>query len=435
MRPQAAGRAALLRSRADFRLLVAASRCTLPRNRCSSSLSIGRGQRVSLLGAVVTESCPEHFGTDGSSLQEHPAGYHDPAGLPGTVPSKDRESDPWLSRSRCLDRARRRCCKMGGLAALPMVSNFAAFSHAMGWLLRSGAVADIALVLPEEPSQDERDAEQGEGEHLREHERPGSLEPVPGSGVHRRGGSRGGGARHEQGGGSGEEALGQRTQWEQSAGRGGRGSQDRRFLAHSVVLAARSEKFAAMLRFLRMQDTGGSLDSEDEEDSEADQDDASANTSCAHAPTAEEREGSCNHQPSGDDYQSLDGTSSASQAGIGSSRWCRGHEQGAGSGLPRSEPPRPDDAPRSRDGQAGGVRGWRGHRCRPRRRALREVELKSPLLSARSLGLFLDFLYTGLLDPSTSPGELAELALIADEYLVPELTEQAEMLLVETLVS
>ena len=39
------------------------------------------------------------------------------------------------------------------------------------------------------------------------------------------------------------------------------------------------------------------------------------------------------------------------------------------------------------------------------------------------------------MDPGLSAGELSELALVADEYLVPDLTQQVETLLVERLVS
>ena len=47
----------------------------------------------------------------------------------------------------------------------------------------------------------------------------------------------------------------------------------------------------------------------------------------------------------------------------------------------------------------------------------------------------MEFLYTSVLDPGLSAGELSELALVADEYLVPDLMWQAEALLVECLVS
>ena len=185
-----------------------------------------------------------------------------------------------------------------------------------------------------------------------------------------------------------------------------------RFLAHSMVLAARSEKFAAMLRFVRRQD--------DDEHACADGDAAS---SADEGTTTN----GCEDCPLVSSYGLERGDAGAP-------------EEAAGRGLPDNGGSNGvDELP-----SASRCRSRAPEHCqrvhhrpvrRPRRDPTpRELELHSPLLSPRSLGLFLEFLYTGVLDPSLSTGELSELALIADEYLVPDLTRQVEALLVESLV-
>lgn len=229
----------------------------------------------------------------------------------------------------------------------------------MRWLLRTEALADVALILPDDsPEVKEQEQEQ-------EQDDDGAL--VEGS----------------------DSRLG--------------GKARRRFLAHSTVLAARSEKFAAMLRFVRMQDSQLSHESSSstsERSLSADDGDDDDNQDEEPAECGEKSAGA-NMQPPATLLSAVPGDPTLR---------CRGRR------TRRNLP------------------GRRRRRRQARPRAVRELELRSPLLSARSLRFFLEFLYTGILDPALSTAELSEAALIADEYLVPELTHQAEMLLVEALV-
>lgn len=194
------------------------------------------------------------------------------------------------------------------------------------------------------------------------------------------------------------------------------------FLAHSMILGSRSEKFAAMLRFVRRQGAASSVASDvssTESDASENEDrsigesevwgtgDAGADDGQSSSRDGVEQQD--NSYRSGDEDGDLD----------------EGHKDG-------QVPSRLQRSCRRSSGQCFDSRPCR---CRVRRDpAPREMELQSPLLSPRSLGLFLEFLYTGVLLPSLSTRELSELALIADEYLVPDLTRQAETLLVECLV-
>lgn len=281
--------------------------------RCMSTLSIGRQERAVLLMTALSEAC------SGCSSD--------------TFPSRalqDSEQHPLLRGHH------ESCCDALAAAAAPLASNFAAFSHGLGWLLRTGAVADVALVLP-----------------------------APGDGE------------------SSDNGWG-REMTKESDGDG-----RERFLAHSVVLGARSEKFAAMLRFMRRQDDA--IGQEYGGDAEAD-DGASI--------------GDGNNNGSWSDCESAaDGRCAFDSEPLRSPVCDRRTALASRKSFPHRDP------------------------------SLRELELHSPLLSPRSLVLFLEFLYTGVLNPLLSAGELSELALIADEYLVPDLTLQAEALLVEYLVS
>lgn len=229
------------------------------------------------------------------------------------------------------------CCDAPHIA-VPLASNFSAFSHGMGWLLRTGAVPDVVLVLPaREDVTTELPAPQG-----------------------------------------GKEEAGQKGMQRKMS----ESESETHVHAHSVVLGSRSEKFAAMLRFIRRQ--GGSTVQVCDGDGDAGGLCKSSNGVC-----------DCCHEHEGNTHADVcwDRADSRFQANARQQRYCR-----------RDPPPR-------------------------------RLELHSPLLSPRSLRLFLVFLYTGVLDPGLSAGELSELALIADEYLVPDLTQQAETVLVEYLVS
>lgn len=271
--------------------------------RCMSTLSIGRQERAVLLLTALAEACSGR-----------------PSDTFASRALQDEEQHPLLREHHesC-------CCDALAAAAAPLASNFAAFSHGLGWLLRTGAVADVALVLPA----------LGDGE-------------------------------------SSDSGWG-RVMTKESDG-----DSRERFLAHSVVLGARSEKFAAMLRFMRRQNEA------DDDASVGDGDNDGSWSDCGSA---------------------ADGTCAVDSETLRSPVCDRRTALASRKSFPRRDPP------------------------------LRELELHSPLLSPRSLVLFLEFLYTGVLDPLLSAGELSELALIADEYLVPDLTLQAEALLVEYLVS
>lgn len=197
-----------------------------------------------------------------------------------------------------------------------------------------------------------------------------------------------------------------------------------RFRAHSMVLTARSEKFAAMLRFVRRQADDGHVG--------VDRDDGPSIEEMGVAESADRPRGMGCWATQSNDCEECRAVSSC--------------------GLERGNVGAPEEAlcGELRNGgnfcgvnplpSARSCRSPRhGQRRRPLRRPRRDptprqLELHSPLLSPRSLGLFLEFLYTGVLNPSLSAGELSELALIADEYLVPDLTRQVEALLVESLV-
>ncbi len=188
-----------------------------------------------------------------------------------------------------------------------------------------------------------------------------------------------------------------------------------RFLAHSPVLASRSEKFAAMLRFVRRQDDSNDVCAVGDDDGNSVSDDSDSSVESA-----------------GDIYCST-GQSNNACEDVGAIS-AGGFQQGgteAGYGELEAEVSSIESGcPPRRHHQ---------YRCPLRRRPRRdpkprELELHSPLLTDRCLGLFLDFLYTGVLNPSLSTRELSELALVADEYLVLDLTEQVEALLVERLV-
>ena len=242
-----------------------------------------------------------------------------------------------------------------------------------------------------------------------------------------------------------------------------------RFLAHSLVLGARSEKFAAMLRFVRRQDVDGGLDPSD-----AALDDGSNSSNIVYSSS-----GDIFSSDNGGDYEHSrcagacgihDGSSNGSGGRGGSGDGDGGGnadavptaaetsgqtmpEEGTTSadhvttsgGMEQEEAADPKldrfSGLQEEDRDTGVRRSSLGVcACRRRRRLRRDLpprvlELHSPLFSRRSLGLFLEFLYTGVLDPGLSAGELSELALVADEYLVPDLTQQVEMLLVERLVS
>lgn len=279
-----------------------------------STLSIGRQERAVLLMTALDEACS---GRPSDTLVYRAL--------------QDEEQHPLLRghSESC-------CCDALAAATAPLASNFAAFSHGLGWLLRTGAVADVALVLP-----------------------------APGDGESSDSG------------------------WGRVMTKESDGNNRERFLAHSVVLGARSEKFAAMLRFVRRQDDAVGQSCGD--DTEAD-DDASVG-------------GGDDDGGWSDCGSASDGSCAVGGETLRSPVRDRRTALASRKGSPRHDPP------------------------------LRELELYSPLLSPRSLVLFLEFLYTGVLDPSLSAGELSELALIADEYLVPDLTLQAEALLVEYLVS
>lgn len=370
------------------------------------------------------------------------------------------------------------CCAEGGLVAVPAASNFAAFSHGMGWLLRSGVAADVALVL-ELPSSEAEDDVQQEGELL-ERQKECTRQRLPsssredsdgvrcgiqqGSGLTRQGYETGG--RDSVGHPDADQCAGIYTDRQeknhgvaehhndvgastsevtelQQAGllpqappprKADVKTPSRRFVfpAHSLVLGARSEKFAAMLRFVRRQDaqcsTSGDSDSDsyDIDEDEDEEDNHEANGTGASATGNGETDGCFGSELAGP----LLATPARSWANTG-----------LGEGQEHPEETLP-----ARPGRSVSSCSWCeccraarrrkvGRPVRVRRWVPRELELRSPLLSPRSLGLFLEFCYTGVLDPSLSAAELSELALLADEYLVPELALQVESLLVETLVS
>ncbi|CAM9211740.1 unnamed protein product, partial [Hapterophycus canaliculatus] len=381
-----------LRKRAvDFDQLVP---LLLDPNRCASTLSIGKNERAILLEAALADACPRNR-----------KGV--PRGLDEVTPElfSAPQLGQWSSRTR------RGCCNAAGRVrgesgrerqAVPLVSNFSAFAHDMGILLRTGVVADVVLILPERLD-GSRTVEQaavmsGAGENTTEEESGRSGED-----------------RQEQDGRKSVTASSTENETATTWPR-----QSNRFLAHSMILGSRSEKFAAMLRFVRRQDAGSSVAS----------DSSSAETD------ALEDEDRGRGQAEGWDTGNVYGNGQACSRGDVKQQYSACHDEDEDgdshkahkdgmvpSSFQDSYHPSPGQSYRPRPGRYS-VR---------RDPAPREMELHSPLLSPRSLGLFLEFLYTGVLIPSLPTRELSELALIADEYLVPDLTRQAEALLVECL--
>lgn len=301
----------------------------------------------------------------------------------------------------------------------PLESNFSAFSRGLGWLLRTGMVADVVLVLRTKSCS--RDGS-GMSEHGRmttdSREKGVRDQCYDGDGGDAIGCSESGarqvvGAAHISHVGVSRGSL----DTDVKAGAGKDANGDIRFLAHSLVLASRSEKFAAMLRFVRRQDDSndvwavGDYDSSSTGDGLEGSIESTGDIDC------------CTRQSDGyDDSGSASAGGLEQVVGAPEEAGCVELEKGGGG----TESPFTEDCCRPQ-----------GHRLRRRPRrdpTPRELELHSPLLSARSLGLFLDFLYTGVLNPSLSTRELSELALVADEYLVLDLTHQVEALLVERLV-
>ncbi|CAN0450552.1 unnamed protein product [Ectocarpus sp. 8 AP-2014] len=297
----------------------------------------------------------------------------------------------------------------------------------MGWLLRTGTVADVVLILPEQPSHSDAMPpatvlDDGEEDEKNDSGNRESLSPGGRVGVQSRerdarsaDSAVDSPSRVSSGGLVKDEGSGRpKADSPKMEGTTKDQLENSRFLAHSMVLASRSEKFAAMLRFVQRQD-GDSRTYADSVDGSSTDDDFSTD---ADIPEGEHR--NREESPWGDVEQG-----EAVGHNQGEAVDNRGQD-GEVSQLPRSDSCRPSP-PSDR----------RCHRRRrPRRNpAPREMELHSPLLTPQSLGLFLEFLYTGVLDTSLSTRELSELALIADEYLVPDLTRQAEALLVECLAS
>lgn len=290
----------------------------------------------------------------------------------------------------------------------------------MGWLLRTGTVADVVLVIPEQPSHSDAMLPAtmiDDGEEDAKNDSGNRGNPSPGGGVGVQSSERDAHSADSTVDSPASVTSGRLVK-DEGSGRPTADStkmegttkdqvENSRFLAHSMVLASRSEKFAAMLRFVQRQD-GDSRTFADSVDGSSTDDDFFTD---ADVPEGEHR----NREESRGE--------------------ATGHNQGeavdnGGKDGEVSQPPRSDSRRLSPSSDR------RCHRRRrPRRNpAPREMELHSPLLTPQSLGLFLEFLYTGVLDTSLSTRELSELALIADEYLVPDLTRQAEALLVECLV-
>ena len=260
-------------------------------SRCSSTLFTGYPERAVLLIAALTEACP--------------------GGMPGGFPRDTKRKNRTASFP---GQRRRRGRPTANEPPVPLASNFSAFSHGIGWLLRTGAVADVALILPVRPGDAEEEsmandgAEEWEEEEEEEEEEEaeeqgkkavqylgafiqdaagvtgacdrGSRVDSPGSGARQRadGGGRVGGRGSGVQQGDGGVENGRQLLGEMLPGCGREGdrravpkarrtkkskTEPPRFLAHSLVLGARSEKFAAMLRFVRRQDVDGGLDPSD----------------------------------------------------------------------------------------------------------------------------------------------------------------------------
>lgn len=395
--------------------LALCTRC-IP-SRCTSTLSIGRQERAVLLTAALADACPP----------ESPRSQNE-APDPLAAPQRRRPIPP--NPRRCYDAARCNGDRRNpDRPAVPLVSNVSAFSHDMGWLLRTGTVADVVLVLPEQSSHSDvmppaTVVDDGEENDKND---PGNREnPSPSGGVDVQSSERGAHSAHSavdsprvsSAGLLKDEGPGRPTaDATKIQGTTKDNLENSRFLAHSVVLASRSEKFAAMLRFVRRQD-GDSRTYADSVGGSSTDDDFSTD---ADVPEGKHRNSEVS--PLGDVEQ---GEAAGHNQGEAVDNITGHGKDGEVSQPPRSDSHRPSQ-PSDR----------RCHRRRlPRRNPPpREMELHSPLLTPQSLGLFLEFLYTGVLDTSLSTRELSELTLIADEYLVPDLTRQAEALLVECLVS
>lgn len=367
------------------------------RNRCASTLAIGQPERAILLEAALADACPRNrLGI--------PRGL-DKVAWQVTSPQQRRQSS----------RGSLGCCNAADRVsgegrrerpAVPLVSNFSAFSHDISALLRTGAMADVVLILPE------RLDDSGAVDQAAMTSESGRNMTEEGRGEHGEG-------LLEQ---DGRERLTSYSRHDEGETTGVR--QSNRFLAHSMILSCRSEKFAAMLRFVRRQDAATSSS-------------VASDGSSSESGTPDDEDGSSREAEDWNTGNVCADDEQASLLGRVEQQGVAYHHEDGNGGF--------------REGDDGGVArssfqesnhrlSGQGHhkRCchyRVRRDpAPREMELQSPLLSPRSLGLFLDFLYTGVLIPSLSTRELSELTLIADEYLVPDLTRQAEALLVECLV-
>lgn len=337
------------------------------------------------------------------------------------------ETPPVPNKTRDLERQeqvlRRRpsvcCCGRGsssggdggGQPANPLASNFSAFSHDVGWLLRTGALADVVLVLPSRPTVELGAVFSDIGE---EHDEKSHVRAAAGDAAHDQDSGAQAGDFLDEDGRRRSPAV---SLAKQEAAKGT--NTHTRFLAHSMVLAARSEKFAAMLRFVRRQDDNEHV--------------------CADSEVTA-------GDGTGIEMDVAENVERAGGMGCRATLICEGCRVVLSCGSERGDVGAPEEATCCGELQNDGNNeaGLLPYACSYRRRRSlrrprldptpRELELHSPLLSSRSLGLFLEFLYTGVLNPSLSTGELSELALIADEYLVPDLTRQMEALLVESLV-
>lgn len=343
--------------------------------RCSSLLYIGRHERSVLLATALDDACLGALTVEDAPVRSHPV----EGKIADCQYSPQQHGHTLLRHEVCCDALHAECNSgTRRFAAKPLVSNFSAFSHGLGWLLRTGAVADVVLVLSaidEDALTASAQAPENEGTDDGTEagfDSGGGGGDCDGASVLGLSGTLS--ACSDESDGDDRPKTGESAPQiiPQERGKAKREDGKKRFLAHSMVLGARSEKFAAMLRFVRRQNDG-SHESVDEADR---------------------------------------GVPSDSNGDVASDSDCQRMMLNGNAGC--------------------------GFAARHRRRQdipPREVELHSPFLSPRSLDLFLEFLYTGVLDPGLSTAELSELALIADEYLVPDLTRQAEKLLVECLVS
>lgn len=386
-------------------------------HRCSSALSIGRRERILLLKAAMDEACRGWPSPTSTSI-----------GLGGRKGSSVHDD---LIPRHHHSRKASWCCADGGIVAVPAASNFAAFSHGVSWLLSSGVAADVALILtlPSSEIGDQAHQQQASdmlqmqnGDSMYDGHANAQLQPQAPSSPRET-------DRHGEGA-----APTARSRFV--------------FLAHSVVLGARSEKFAAMLRFVRMQDDARGCVSDDG-DNGSDKSGSYNSVSDGHDDeNQEEVVRRDNTSPDGDATDphlvSLKSEEAMSVTRAGrrqplTIQGLEGDQRHPEVLAVTSERSTSSDMSSCSFYGCYGAAAVRWDDCtRPvtvRDRVPRELELHSPLLSPRSLGLFLEFCYTGVLDPSLSVAELSELALLADEYLTPDLTQQVEIILVEILVS